>query len=281
MVLPLVSLATRWLVLPGFVICIVASPAVAAPAQAEEKDPRPAAAIQDNACIVEEAYNQEPGVVQHILCGRRQGRDWSLQFTQEWPVGTQDHQLSYSVPYLWLRSEGQRARGIGDVMLNYRYQAVYESATTPAVAPRLSLILPSGSAGKGTGSGSAGYQLLLPVSKIISDRITLHGNAGLTSYFDIQGRRPTSYLLGASAVYAVTADFNLMLESLREWNASVDPAGRIETERSYTLAPGFRYAFNLDAGQLVVGSSLPIRFVERAKTDYGVLLYLSFEHKLR
>lgn len=164
-------------------------------------------------------------------------------------------------------------------MLNYRYQAVYESATTPAFAPRISLILPSGSADKGTGSGSAGYQLLLPISKIISDRVTLHGNAGLTSYFDVQGRRPTSYLLGASAVYAVTSDFNLMLESVREWNESVDSAGRIENERSYTVAPGFRYAFNLDAGQLVLGSSLPIRFVQGAGPDYGVLLYMSFEHK--
>lgn len=253
----------------------------AAPGGAEEKDPRPAAGIQDNACIVEEAYNQEPGVVQHILCARRQGRDWNLQFTQEWPVGTQDHQVSYSVPYLWLRSEGQRAQGIGDVMLNYRYQALYETATTPAFAPRISLILPSGSEEKSTGSGSAGYQLLLPLSKIVTDRITLHGNAGLTSYFDVQGRRPTSYLLGASVVYAVTPGFNFMLEALREWNESVDAIGQIERERSYTVAPGFRYAFNLDAGQLVVGSSLPIRFVQGTSADYGVLLYMSFEHKFR
>ena len=248
------------------------------PVRAEQKDPRPAAAIQDNACIVEEAYNQEPGVVQHILCARRQGRDWNLQFTQEWPVGTQDHQFSYSLPYVWLRSGGQRAQGIGDMMLNYRYQALYESVSTPALAPRISLILPSGSEEKGTGAGSAGYQLLLPISKIVTDRITLHGNAGLTSYFDVQGRRPTSYLLGASAVYAVTPHFNLMLESLREWSENVDSAGRIEKERSYTVAPGFRYAFNLDAGQLVVGSSLPIRFVQGASPDYGVLLYISFEH---
>lgn len=96
----------RWVALS-----VAAVAASSAPAQAEEKDPRPAAAIQDNACIVEEAYNQEPGVVQHILCARRQGRDWSLQFTQEWPVGTQDHQLSYGVPYLWLRSEGQARAG--------------------------------------------------------------------------------------------------------------------------------------------------------------------------
>jgi hypothetical protein len=34
---------------------------------AEEDDKRPAAAIQDNSFLIEEAYNQEEGVVQHIL----------------------------------------------------------------------------------------------------------------------------------------------------------------------------------------------------------------------
>lgn len=47
--------------------------------------------IQDNSFLIEEAYNQEPGVVQHILAWRRQGRDWSNTFTQEFPLGTQDH----------------------------------------------------------------------------------------------------------------------------------------------------------------------------------------------
>ena len=57
---------------------------------------RPAAGVQDNSFLIEEAYNQEAGVVQHIFNLRRQGHDWSFAFTQEWPVGSQTHQFSYS-----------------------------------------------------------------------------------------------------------------------------------------------------------------------------------------
>jgi len=44
------------------------------PALSEDKDSRLAAGIQDNLCLIEEAYNQEPGVVQHINCFERQQR---------------------------------------------------------------------------------------------------------------------------------------------------------------------------------------------------------------
>lgn len=247
-------------------------------ASAEEIDNRLAKGIQDNSCLVEEAYNQEPGVVQHIGCLRRQGRNWFFDFTQEWPLGSQAHQFSYSVPYSWLRSEGQRTQGVGDIALNYRFQALYESVAIPAFAPRISLILPSGNTEKELGNGSLGYEVLLPFSKIVSDRVTLHANAGITSYFDVQGRQPTNYVLGGSVIYAVTRDFNLMLEMLREWEETVNTAREIERETSFTISPGVRYAFNLDAGQLVVGAGAPIRFAKRTP-DYGFFLYLSFEHK--
>jgi hypothetical protein len=244
---------------------------------AEEKDDRPAKALQDNSFLIEEAYNQEAGVVQHIATLRRQQRDWFFSFTQEWPIKNETHQFSYTVPYSWLRSEGQRAQGFGDLMLNYRYQLSAETATMPAIAPRVSLILPTGNSGNGVGSGSAGVQALIPVSKIVSDRVTLHANAGVTRYFDVQGLQPTSYVVGGSAIYAVTREFNLMLEALHEWNESVNDLREIERERSFIISPGFRYAFNLDAGQLVVGLAAPIKF-NHERTDYGAFVYLSFEH---
>ncbi len=248
------------------------------PVFAQDADNRIAKALQDNSFLIEEAYNQEPGVVQHIASLRRQGRDWFFGFTQEWPLGSQAHQFSYTIPYSWLRSDGQRFHGIGDVMLNYRWQALDESERSPAVAPRLSLILPTGNEDKGLGTGSAGYQAFLPVSKIVGDRVTLHFNAGVTSYFDVQGRRPTSYALGGSVVYAVSRDFNLMLEVLQDWNESVNAAAEIEREKSFTVAPGFRHAFNLSAGQLVWGVGAPIRLSKGEKPNHGAFFYLSFEH---
>ena len=234
--------------------------------------------IEDNSFLIEEAYNQEPGVVQHIATLQRQNRDWFFGFSQEWPLSSQTHQISYSVPYLWLRRDGRSIRGLGDIEVNYRFQALTESSSTPAFAPRLGLILPSGDREKGTGEGSVGLEFLLPISKIISDRVAVHANAGLTTFFDSEGRRPTSYVLGGSAVYAVTREFNFMLELLSEWNESVNSAREIEREFTFTVSPGFRRAFNLMAGQLVAGAGVPISFT-KGMTNYGVFLYLSFEHK--
>src|SRR5215470_585858 len=56
--------------------------------------------IQDNSFLVEEAYNQEFGVVQHISSFIRlwESKDWAYSFTQEWPVpGDARHQLSYTL----------------------------------------------------------------------------------------------------------------------------------------------------------------------------------------
>lgn len=250
----------------------------AEPAFAEDKDPRPAAGIQDNSFLIEEAYNQEAGVVQHINTLRRQGKDWFYTFTQEWPIASQTHQFSYTVPYSWLKTDSGRESGFGDVQFNYRYQLSLETPALPAIAPRVSIIVPSGNDDKGLGVSSYGTQFNLPVSKIVTDRITLHGNAGFTRFFDVQGQSPTSYMLGGSAIFAVHRNFNLMLEGLHEWSESVNDVGAIDRERSFTLSPGVRYALNFDGGtQVVLGAAAPIRFVE-AKRDYGVFFYLSLEH---
>ncbi len=54
--------------------------------------------IQDNSFLVEEAYNQEPGVVQTIQTYTRLAGtgDWAYSLTQEWPVPDIRNQLSVS-----------------------------------------------------------------------------------------------------------------------------------------------------------------------------------------
>jgi hypothetical protein len=43
--------------------------------------------ISDNSFLIEEAYNQEPGVVQHINTFTRQrSGDYAYTFTQEYPL---------------------------------------------------------------------------------------------------------------------------------------------------------------------------------------------------
>jgi hypothetical protein len=261
---------------------LVANALVAGVALAEDDDddPRPAAGIQDNSFLIEEAYNQKAGEVQHIATLQRQYRDWYFGFTQEWPFTTQTHQLSYTIPYSWLRSDGQRVHGAGDITFSYRYQALMETATTPAFAPSLSLVVPTGSRRKGLGDGSYGLEVTLPFSKIVSDRVTLHANAGMTHLFDVYGHSPTSYFVGGSAIYAVTRDFNFMLESLVERNESVNDAREIERETAFIVSPGFRTAFNFPGDkQLVLGFATPVTFVRDKKADYGLFFYASLEHR--
>jgi Putative MetA-pathway of phenol degradation len=240
--------------------------------------------IQDNSFFVEEAYNQEPGVVQHILTVpidfTNGSREIAPSFTQEWPVFSQTHQFSYTIPYIFTEDEN----GIADIRLNYRLQAFTEDEYTPAFAPRLSLVLPSGDRDKGFGSGVVGYEFNLPFSKIVSDRWTLHFNAGMSVFPNAHDdRHLTNYNVGASAIYAVSRDFNLMLETVAGWNEDVAEgvfAFEETVERATTaiISPGARYAFNLphDA-QLVVGMALPIGLTSDSP-DWGLFFYCSFEH---
>src|SRR5262245_17428527 len=177
---------------------------------------------------------------------------------------------------------GQREHGFGDIVLTYRPQIWTETATRPAYAQRFSLIVPTGSHSKGLGDGSYGFLTNAAFSKIVSDRVTLHGNAGLVYMFDVDGHQPVTYRLGASAIYAVTRDFNWMLETVAEWEQSVNADRVLERQFTYTISPGFRYALNypqLNDLQVVMGAAAPVSFTSGKSTDYGVIFYLSFEHK--
>ena len=259
--------------------------AFAAAPQARGAEPT-ALGIQDNSFFVEEAYNQEPGVVQHIFnlswnLHRTDGvrdEETTLVFTQEWPLFSQTHQFSYTAPYAFLDSDGERVDGVEDVLLNYRLQLLSETETLPAAAPRWSLILPTGDEDKGLGNDTIGLQFNLPMSKVVHDRWTVHGNAGLTWLPDVQGHDLLSYNLGASAIYAVSRDFNLMLECVGSWEEGIAEAGGVEHEFAAFLSPGARYAFNFAGDtQLVLGVGFPVGLTSEAP-DYGVLLYFSFEH---
>src|SRR3954466_4406397 len=99
--------------------------------------------IEDNSFLIEEAYNQDAGVVQHIGTFRRApDESWVFTFTQEWPAPSQRHQLSYTVPVLSASGTGS---GLGDLALNYRFQAVGGDEERVWFAPRLTVILPTGS----------------------------------------------------------------------------------------------------------------------------------------
>jgi hypothetical protein len=239
--------------------------------------------IQDNSFLIEEAYNQEPGVVQHILNVPinfiNGSREITPSFTQEWPVFSQTHQFSYTIPYGFTEDDN----GMEDMRLNYRLQALKEGERTPAFAPRFSFVLPTGDRDKGLGVGSVGCETNLPFSKIVSDRWTLHFNAGMSLFPDVRNHDLTNYNLGASAIFAVSRDLNLMLETVAGWNEDIaegvlSPEATVNRSTTALISPGARYAFNLpNDAQVVVGLGLPIGLTSDSP-DWGLFFYCSFEH---
>ena len=260
-------------------------------AVAEEKSQRPVDGIMDNSFLVEEAYNQEPGVVQHIfnaVYGMNEliGPELhalNLSFTEEWPVFSQKHQFSYTIPQNFLWNNGEAANGFGDVQLTYRYQVYQDEKSLTAFAPRFTLVLPTGSVIEGFGDGALGYQWGLPFSTTLSDRWFVHANAGLTFLPDVvrpSGEDFLRYNLGASAIYCVNDRFNLMLEWIGNWSETPEVNGGLRHEFSSVISPGFRYAINFQNGsQFVLGLATPLGLT-RTAPQLGAFLYLSFESQL-
>lgn len=239
--------------------------------------------IQDNSFLLEEAYNQEKGVVQHINAFQYiKDKGWTYTFTQEWPVPDEKHQLSYTIPVLG--TEGERGTtGIGDVLLNYRYQAVGNKNL--AVAPRVSLILPTGDRERGLGTGTVGYQINLPVSYDINKQWVAHFNAGAT-YIpggkDEAGEKQDQFghNVGASAIWQPSQKVNFMLEVAWNGNRVLPEGTGASWDNTFYVNPGVRFAIDFPCGlQIVPGVAVPVG-IGPSSGDYGVFGYLSFEHPL-
>ena len=267
-------------ILPSFFVslsllssCLLAFSSYAA----EEKPKR----IEDNSFLIEEAYNQETGVVQYIQSYQysNKTKEWLYTFTHEMPFPNQTHQLSYAVPITRVRGDSSNT-DFGDIAVNYRYQLIRNDAL--ALAPRISVILPTGDYKKGLGNGAVGYQVNIPLSVDLADKWVSHWNAGATytpNARGVTGAKADSrgYNYGASVVYLQSENLNFLVEFVRNSAQSVQPDGSKSWDKSSFINPGFRYAKDYQSGlQVVSGVSFPIG-VGPSKKDNGIFLYLSFE----
>lgn len=249
---------------------------------AQETKERP---IQDNSFLVEEAYNQEPGVVQHISTFTRyqESRDWIYTFTQEWPVGGLKHQLSFTLPWQRLGASLDGKQAFGDVALNYRYQLLGDGDAPVAIAPRFSLLLPTGDETRGYGKGGTGFQVNLPVSFTLGESFVGHFNVGATHTpraLSPDGDRGSTrdYNLGQSFIWLAAPRFNVMLEYVYTSGETVTGPGRTDRQNASYLSPGIRWAYNFPSGlQIVPGLAVPIG-VGASRGEKAIFLYLSFEH---
>lgn len=235
--------------------------------------------IEDNSFLIEEAYNQESNVIQHISSFQYLAKTWIYTFTDEWPLRGQKHQISLTIPVLGLNSTG-----LGDIIINYRYQAFLRDRT--AFSPRFSVLLPTGNAGKGLGNGVPGYQFNLPFSYIVSTKLVTHYNFGTTFTFAARNSTNiksdiTNINYGASVIYLMRPNFNFMLELVGNSVRTRSENYRVLTQNLFYINPGFRTAFNFRSGlQIVPGLAFPVG-LGSGKANEGIFLYLSFEHPLK
>jgi len=227
-----------------------------------------AAQIQDNSFLVEEAYNQDPGVVQHISTFQHgtRGSDWLSTFTQEWPAGGLKDQLSYMVT----SARAGNPSGFGDITINYRRQLVGDGEARVAFAPRISIVLPTGDPHHNLGGGATGFQVMLPASVVAGEHFVTHWNAG-AAFTPAKDTR--TWTAAQSVVWLVHPRFNALVETV--WSRTDSRGGARAT--SLVLSPGIRWSYDLPGHlQIVPGIALPIS--TRTPHDRSVLTYLSFEH---
>lgn len=266
---------------PISLLLIFAANAVAAqPADTTAVAPK----IQDNSFLVEEAYNQEAGVVQHIgtFQSRRGSSDFDLGFAQEWPVGSILHQLSYDIPFARIGS----ATGIGDIGINYRYQLKGDGDAPIAIAPRITLLLPTGDWKRSRGNGGVGGEVAIAGSFVLSRLFTTHTNAGfavIPSAKNVLGEEAgiTELALGQSLILTPNSFIHPMLEAVYSRGREVTGDDRTSSTESFFVSPGVRAAFNFDSGlQVVPGLAVPLG-IGPSSGERGVFFYLSFEHAFR
>ncbi len=238
--------------------------------------------ITDNSFLVEEAFNQDKGLFQNIFGMTRVSGTWSATFTQEWPVPGKAHQLSYTL----LLVHDHRRSGIGDTLVNYRYQVMDEGPGKPAFAPRVSLIIPTGDFNRGFGDGSAGLQVNLPFSKQTGDWYW-HWNVGLTwlerarATFQegdlaiVRREQLASPFLAGSAIYRLRPMLHVMLESVATFDQTIEVEGT-SRQGTFTLSPGVRGGWDIGDKQVVLGFAFPVTWAA-GETNAGAFVYASYE----
>jgi len=247
------------------------------------------AQVKDNSFLIEEAYNQEPGVVQFIQTYQYLDpvHEWGYSFTNEIPVTDETHQFSYVIPVL--KKNGATSADdktqIGDVLLNYRYQLL--NTEKISIAPRISLILPTGDYKNGFGNGVAGFQFNQAVSIAFNERWTNHWNAGFTYTPDAKDTAGDTASLfgfnfGTSVIYNVTPKTNLLCEFVMNNNEAVAGQNLKSTESTYYVVPGIRQAFKAGEETEIVPGIGALLGVGPSAIDHerGIFVYLSIESKL-
>lgn len=243
--------------------------------------------LRVNSFLVEEAYTQEEGIVEHIGAFRF-SRDGTSEYilTQEWPLFSAKHQISFALPLQRGVIASGRETGLGDVEVSYGYQLLGDDRSRLFVSPRLTARLPTGDEEHGRGGGAPGVEVSLPASFTLSQSVVAHWVSGVSYTPSAKNARGdeanvVGYDLGASLVWMTHPNFGLLLGA--SWEGAEEVDGARETSRSNGLfiAPGVRGTVALASGlQLAPGLAVPIG-VGPSSGERAMWLFLSVEHPFR
>jgi Putative MetA-pathway of phenol degradation len=245
--------------------------------------------IEDNSMFIEEAFNQERAVIQHISNLIIVDKTLQYVFTQEIPMPTEKHQLSIGIVYNSNKKPDDVRSGFGDLYINYR-PMLMSKTDWALVIPRFTVIAPTGDARKGFGTGGWGAQFNLAVTKRLNSKITTNWNVGATRIFkehfysDINGdlqltkkKDHNSINLGFSAIYILSNSFNFLCEYIYTNGQVFNDIGNTIRAKEMIVNPGFRFAFNVGVAQIVPGLGIPFFFENNKHTSTGAFVYLSIE----
>jgi len=254
--------------------------------------------IEDNSMFIEEAFNQEAGIIQHISNFVFSGGNFAYNYTQEIPLKNEKNQFSFGLSYASLKKSTEHSfqnrnfltNGVGDIYLNYR-PMIWGKNDWALVIPRFTLIVPTGNARYGLGNGSWGGQFNLAVTKRLNRKITTHYNAGYTLmakadhyYYTTAGDPVLAYEkdlkmknVGASVIWQMRPKFNLMMEYVATFGREMMDDGATSKLNTAVLNPGFRFAVDMGKVQIVPGAGVPLNFVNGDFDATGAFFYLSIE----
>ena len=210
-------------------------------------------AFEDNSFLLQEAINQEKGVMQFIsnfYFDNLRGGDFLYSFTHEIPVSSTRHQINYTFYYHVLQktASAEKSDGIGDLNIGYQFMATGKKDWA-MVVPGITLILPTGKAISGNGTGGLGGQINLAVTKRLSHSIITHYNAGFT--FISKADRYTSTIasgkilsfekdiqyknIGASVIWYQSRKFNWLLEATSYFLSDIKSDGSVTRSNHLTI----------------------------------------------
>lgn len=229
--------------------------------------------IEDNSFLLEEAFNQSPGIIQYTASAKFHHGTAALNFEFELPIRGESHQLSFSIPAKVFQSN----TGMEDLVFSYR-PLLSGRQRWLMLTPKISVILPTGNFAHGLGNGTFGLEWNIAMTKRISRKLISHINAG-SSYslcdtqLEILEKRLQSRFAGMSVIFAVARRFDLLAEVI----AADEVSAPVKSHLSLIGNPGFRLLLNINGFAVVPGMSTPIEILSGRPRLSQVLFYLSIE----